>query len=93
MRGQRYRAAFAKLEQWGIPGMHISYERLLQRPETMNEVMRFIGVNDSEVCTLPQCDLQGEVNECKYPRRRHHTHVFLQHIDTPNKPAPEHSIQ
>jgi hypothetical protein len=56
MRGQRYRAAFAKLEQWGIPVMHISYERLLQRPETMNEVMRFTGVNDSEVCTLPQYD-------------------------------------
>jgi hypothetical protein len=49
MRERRYRAAFAKLEQWGIPVMHVSYERLLERPETMNAVMRFVGVDDTEV--------------------------------------------
>jgi hypothetical protein len=48
-RRQRYAAAFSRLEQWGIPVMRISYERLLEVPETMIEVMRFVGADVSEV--------------------------------------------
>jgi hypothetical protein len=48
-RAQRYAAAFSKLEQWGIPVMRVSYERLLQVPDTMIEVMRFVGTDVSEV--------------------------------------------
>jgi len=52
-RSQRYAAAFSRLEQWGIPVMRVSYERLLEVPETMIQVMRFVGANVSEVQVGP----------------------------------------
>lgn len=48
-RRQRYAAIFSKLEQWGIPVMRASYERLLEVPETIIEVMRFVGADVREV--------------------------------------------